>query len=75
MSNAPLVLLPGTLCDDRIFHHQIDGLAALAPKVDVVGFQQENSISQMAEAVIRHAGSGGRIALAGFSMVEWSRWK
>lgn len=63
-----MVLLPGTLCDDRIFHHQIDGLAAIAPKVDAVVFQQENSISEMAETVIRHAATSGCIALAGFSM-------
>ena len=61
----PLVLLPGMMCDARLFAPQLPALAERGP-VQVVRFDQEDSIDAMAETVL--AVAPARFALAGLSM-------
>ena len=60
-----LVLLPGTLCDERLFAHQIKHLADVA-SVEVGDITTADTITGMATAVLDE--SPRRFALAGFSL-------
>lgn len=61
----PLLLLPGTLCDARLWAHQAQGLADLAaPRV--VHLTRDDSIAAMAARVLDEAPP--RFLLAGLSM-------
>lgn len=60
-----LVLLPGSLCDERVWHNQVRELAASAD-ILVPHLHGHNSLGSMADAVLAEAPS--RFALAGFSM-------
>jgi len=62
---TPLVLLPGLLCDQALWQHQIEGLADLADP-SVADLTQDASLSAMAARVL--AAAPPRIALAGLSM-------
>ena len=66
MNDRPvLALLPGLLCDARLWRPQIDGLSDLiAPRV--ADLTQDDSITAMAERTL--AGLPERFALAGLSM-------
>jgi len=60
-----LVLLPGTLCDERLFAHQIEHLADIA-SVEVGDLTTADTITGMAAAVLD--GAPRRFALAGLSL-------
>jgi pimeloyl-ACP methyl ester carboxylesterase len=60
-----LVLIPGLLCDQRLWDSQIQ---ALKDEIDitVADITEQDNISAMAEAVLEHAPA--RFSLAGFSL-------
>jgi pimeloyl-ACP methyl ester carboxylesterase len=60
-----LILVPGLLCDEAVWAHQIDALSALAD-VQVATNGARDSLVAMAEAIIAQAPS--RFAIAGHSM-------
>jgi pimeloyl-ACP methyl ester carboxylesterase len=66
MSQAPLALLPGFLCDRTVWEHQITALSGLAEIHCMEWSPQHDSLPAMAEAVLRWAPE--RFALAGHSM-------
>ena len=61
----PLVLLPGLLCDERLFGPQLPALAA-ETDVTVADVTRDGTIAAMAERVL--AAAPARFALAGLSM-------
>ncbi len=65
MTRRSLVLLPGLLCDARLFDHQTDHLAEIA-QCHVADLSLDDSIPAMAERVLEAAPD--RFALAGLSM-------
>ena len=71
MGNAariPLVLVPGLLCDERLWRHQVGGLRDLADPVAVAVVTRGGSVSEMARAVLDSVPSAERFSLAGLSM-------
>lgn len=60
-----LVLLPGLLCDERLYRAQIDDLADIA-HCTVADLTVADSIAELAAEVLKH--SPPRFALAGLSM-------
>ncbi|MBL8525775.1 MAG: alpha/beta fold hydrolase [Betaproteobacteria bacterium] len=60
-----LVLLPGLLCDERLYRAQIDDLADIA-RCSVADLTVADSITELAAEVLKH--SPPRFALAGLSM-------
>jgi pimeloyl-ACP methyl ester carboxylesterase len=60
-----LVLVPGLLCDEAVWAHQIDALAEVAD-IQVATNGARDSLATMAEAIIAQASP--RFALAGHSM-------
>lgn len=67
MANAktPLVLMPGLLCNDALWRHQIDTLADVA-EVTVADMSRDDSLEGMAARML--AAAPERFALAGLSM-------
>jgi pimeloyl-ACP methyl ester carboxylesterase len=65
MVNRALVLIPGVLCDARLFARQIAGLSGYA-HCSVADITQQESVEAMAEAVV--AAAPPRFCLAGFSL-------
>lgn len=61
----PLALLPGLLCDARLWQHQVEALEDLAAPW-VADFTTQSSVAEMAESVL--AAMPERFALAGLSM-------
>lgn len=61
----PLVLLPGLLCDARLWRHQAANLADIA-EVTVADLTRDDTMAGMAARVL--AGAPERFALAGLSM-------
>lgn len=61
-----LVLVPGLLCDERLWRHQAEGLADLAKSIHVPNLTGQNSVQEMARDVLGTV--PGRFALAGLSM-------
>lgn len=66
MSRKPLLLLPGMMCDGRLFAAQLDGLADLADSV-VANIGGAETVGDIAEQVLE-AAPWPRFALAGLSM-------
>lgn len=60
-----LVLLPGMLCDDGLFEHQVEHLSEVA-EVSVGDLTRDDSIAGMAQTVLEEVPD--RFALAGLSM-------
>lgn len=66
MTDKPtLILLPGLLCDDALWAHQVDHLADFA-EVRVADLTREDNMPDLARHVLARA--PGRFALAGLSM-------
>ena len=65
MPKIPLLLLPGLLCDRRLWRDQVEALADIADPM-VADLTQDNTIDAMAERAL--AGVPQRFALAGLSM-------
>jgi len=60
-----LVLIPGTLCDDRLWRHQVSGLEDLT-EISVADITRQSTLAEMAADVLAHAPE--RFSLAGFSL-------
>ncbi len=65
MSEIPLLLLPGLLCDARLWRDQAEALADIA-SVTVADTTEDDSVDAMADRAL--AAMPGRFALAGLSM-------
>lgn len=65
MSKNKLVLLPGLLCDERLWANQVDALADVAD-VSVADITFEDNIPDLARAILRRAPE--KFSLAGLSM-------
>lgn len=65
MSKQPLVLLPGTLCDELLWEHQQINLSDEAD-VRIISLSKGSSISEMAASVLES--SPPKFALAGLSL-------
>lgn len=65
-TRIPLVLVPGLLCDDRLWRHQAEHLADLAEPM-IADVTRDASMPEMACAVL-DAAPEERFALAGLSM-------
>lgn len=63
---TPLVLVPGLLCDERLWRHQVEGLADLAGRVLVPDVTGQDSVAGMARSILEAAPE--RFSLAGLSM-------
>lgn len=63
---TPLLLLPGLLCNERLFEHQVPALSGLATPV-VADLAGADTIAAMARAAIERMPAGG-FAVAGLSM-------
>jgi pimeloyl-ACP methyl ester carboxylesterase len=61
----PLVLLPGLLCDSRLWRHQMDSLVDIAD-ISVIDLARDDTMAGMAARVLAEAPP--RFALAGLSM-------
>ncbi|WP_152657194.1 alpha/beta fold hydrolase [Oceanobacillus sp. CFH 90083] len=64
-NKIPLLLLPGTLCNEKLWEHQIAYLADIA-SITVGDLTQNNTIEGMASSVLKKAPE--RFALAGLSL-------
>lgn len=67
MTQLPILILPGTLCTETMFTHQINQLSQHCEKVSVVPFTTENTLADMAQKVIA-ATHNQPCAMIGFSM-------
>jgi pimeloyl-ACP methyl ester carboxylesterase len=67
MTQLPILFLPGTLCTEAMFTHQINYLSQYSQNISVVAFTTENTLADMAEKVIT-ATNGKPCAIVGFSM-------
>lgn len=65
-SATPLLLLPGLICDARIWAPQVESLRAGRPVHAINGYGEADSFAVMADAVL--ASAPPRFALAGHSM-------
>lgn len=61
--HVPLVMLPGSMCDHRLFAHQLD---SFGPSVIVGDLSSASSIEEMAASVL--AAAPERFAVAGLSL-------
>lgn len=66
MKPPALVLVPGLLCDGRLWRHQAEGLADLAGSIVIPDVTGQDSVAGMARSILQAA--PGRFALAGLSM-------
>ncbi len=61
------MLVPGLLCDERLWQHQAEHLVDLADLI-IADVTRGASVSEIARTVLDAAPPGGRFALAGLSM-------
>lgn len=66
MTPAALVLIPGLLCDERLWRHQADNLEDLAAQILIPDVTGHDSVGGMARDILEAAPE--RFALAGLSM-------
>lgn len=66
MKKNPLILIPGLLCDDLLWKHQVLALSRIAVCTVTDKHMHHNTIGQIAEAIVSEAPP--RFALAGLSM-------
>lgn len=66
MRKIPLIFVPGLLCDDALWAHQVDALAPVADCLITDRHMYHNSIETIAAAIVAQAPP--RFALAGLSM-------
>ena len=64
-AKTPLILLPGLLCDEALWAHQVQTLTDIAD-VTVADMTLDDTVEDMAERVLKAAPE--RFALAGLSM-------
>ncbi len=65
-NRVPLILVPGLLCDDALWGHQVEGLADIADICVSHQHTRYDSMSEIASAILAEAPE--RFALAGLSM-------
>jgi pimeloyl-ACP methyl ester carboxylesterase len=65
--HQPLVLIPGLLCDERLFAAQRGALEAAGVATSVADVTRDESVADMARSVLTEA-PAGRFALAGLSL-------
>ncbi len=65
-NRVPLILVPGLLCDDALWRHQIEGLADIAGIRVAHQHTQYDSMTDIADGILNDAPT--RFALAGLSM-------
>ncbi|MCB1713768.1 MAG: alpha/beta hydrolase [Candidatus Competibacteraceae bacterium] len=63
----PLLLVPGTLCDQRLWRYQIEDLSDIAD-CRVADVSQDDSLPGMAQRALADADTPEHFALAGFSL-------
>ncbi len=64
---TPLLLLPGMMCDHRLWRHQVDALSAGGERLIQIGdLSSSDTVARLAESVLSQAPQ--RFALAGLSM-------
>ena len=66
MTPPALILVPGLLCDEQLWRHQVGGLADLAGRVLIPDVTGQDSVAGMARGILEAAPE--RFALAGLSM-------
>lgn len=66
MTPPALVLVPGLLCDERLWRHQAGGLADLTSSIHVPDVTGQDSVEGLARGILETV--PGRFALAGLSM-------
>lgn len=66
MNRVPLILVPGLLCDDALWRHQVEGLVDIADMSVSRKHTRYNAIGEIADAIL--ADAPPRVALAGLSM-------
>ena len=65
-ASQPLVLVPGTLCDRRLWQYPLESLAPLCTSITVADVSGANTISGLAQAILE--GAPEQFSLAGFSL-------
>lgn len=65
MKKIPLILLPGTLCDERLWQHQVKALEDIV-EITIVDISRSDTIKGIAKDVLAEAPE--RFALAGLSL-------
>ena len=66
VTTPELVLVPGLLCDERLWRHQVEGLADLAGRILVPDVTGQDSMAEMARSILEEAPE--RFSIAGLSM-------
>ncbi|MEZ5589974.1 MAG: hypothetical protein R3F53_04415 [Gammaproteobacteria bacterium] len=70
----PLLLVPGTLCDQRLWRYQIEDLSDIA-NCRVADVSQDDSLPGMAQRALADADTLNASRWQGFLWVRWSRSK
>jgi len=65
-SHYPLLLIPGMMCDERLWRHQLAALRPRCSEIQVVDIATADSIEEIARLALRSAPA--KFSLAGFSM-------